>query len=184
MYFLTHADVRIDPDVPIVDWPLSDLGRARISAGLGQPWLKEITSLWSSTERKALDTAEILSGALGLPIRTLQDLGENDRSSTGYLPLAEFERTADAFFAKPDRSVRGWATARAEQSRILAAIEAVRADDPGGCPLVVSHGAVGALLLAHLLDRDIGRELDQPRNGGGNWFAVGDGSPRWSVFGT
>lgn len=184
MFFLTHADVGIDLGIPITDWGLSEVGRARVRSGLSQPWLSEITSLWSSSERKAIDTAEILSGTLGLPILTLHDLGENDRSSTGYLPLAEFERTADAFFAEPDRSVRGWATARAEQSRILAAIETVRAHDPDGCPLVVSHGAVGALLLAHLLDRDISRELDQPRNGGGNWFALGDGSPRWSVFGT
>ena len=36
---------------------------------------------------------------------------------------------------------------------------------------LVSHGGVGALLLAHLSDAPISRELDQPGAGGGNVFA-------------
>ncbi|WP_319024819.1 histidine phosphatase family protein [Nisaea sediminum] len=182
MIFLTHADVVIDPEVPITDWGLTDRGRARIRTGLSQPWLTQVTSLWSSEERKALDTAEILSEHLGLAIRTHADLGENDRSSTGYLPLEEFDRTADLFFADPDSSVRGWTPARIEQQRILSATAAVVALDPGGAPLVVSHGAVGALLLAHLLGRPISRDLDQPRNGGGNWFSTFDPVPAWKAF--
>lgn len=182
MYFLTHADVVIDPEVPITDWGLSERGRDRIRAGRGQPWLGSVTSLWSSKERKALDTAEILSQPLGLSIQVRADLGENDRSSTGYLPLEEFDRTADQFFADPDNSVRGWTPARVEQARILSATSTVTALDPGGIPLVVSHGAVGALLLAHLLARPISRDFDQPRNGGGNWFSTLDAIPSWKSF--
>lgn len=37
---------------------------------------------------------------------------ENDRSSTGFLPPEEFEVVADAFFAQPGVSVRGWETAQ------------------------------------------------------------------------
>jgi broad specificity phosphatase PhoE len=48
-----------------------------------------------STERKAREGAEILAGPLGLPIMELDELGENDRSATGYLPKDEFEATAD-----------------------------------------------------------------------------------------
>lgn len=182
LYFLTHADVDIDPNVPITDWGLSERGRARIRLGLAQPWLGAVTSLWSSTERKARDTAEILSEHLCLDVRERDDLGENDRSATGYLPRQEFERTADRFFAEPDLAVRGWASARAEQARIIAACAAVSDLDPNGFPLVVSHGAVGALLLADLLKEPISRHLDQPANGGGNWFFSGDRRPAWQVF--
>lgn len=182
MYFLTHADVVIDPERDITDWPLSDRGRDRIFSGLTQPWLKDITSIWSSTERKALDTAEIIAGHLGLDFQIRADLGENDRSATGYLPPDEFERTANQFFAAPDRSVRGWARAVDEQRRIVAAFEAVRGNDPKGCPLVVSHGAVGALLMAHLLGQPISRAYEQLRNGGGNWFNASDLAPVWRPF--
>ncbi|MEO9899618.1 histidine phosphatase family protein [Nisaea sp.] len=182
MYFLSHADVVIDPEIPITDWCLSERGRERIVAGLMQPWLSSVTAIWSSTERKALDTAEILADFLGLEVQERADLGENDRSSTGYLPRAEFEKTAHAFFANPDRSVRGWAPARVEQGRIVSAFDEVRRLEPNGTPLIVSHGAVGALLLAHLLDQPISRDLDQLANGGGNWFSAFDPSPSWKVF--
>ncbi|WP_292887959.1 histidine phosphatase family protein [Nisaea sp.] len=166
----------------MTEWGLSERGRARIRAGLGQPWLGAVTSLWSSTERKALDTAEILSEHLGLAIKIRADLGENDRSATGYLPSEAFERTADRFFADPDLSADGWKTARAEQERIVTACAAVTESDPMGVPLVVSHGAVGALLLANLLGEAISRDFDQPRNGGGNWFSVREMKPAWKVF--
>ena len=182
LYFLTHADVVIDPAIAITDWGLSERGRERIRAGLVQRWLPSVTAIWSSAERKALDTAEILAGHLGLDVLIKADLGENDRSSTGYLPRVEFERAADAFFANPERSVHGWAPACVEQGRIVTACESVGRTEQKGTPLIVSHGAVGALLLAHLLGQPISRELDQPRNEGGNWFSFRDTAPRWSAF--
>ena len=89
---------------------------------LEQPWLAHITSLYVSDEKKAVDGAEILAQHLNLPINVQADLGENDRSATGFLESEEFESVADQFFAKPDVSVRGWETARAAQTRIVKAL--------------------------------------------------------------
>ena len=169
-YFITHPDVVIDPSVPITEWPLSPRGRERMTRCCERPWVTGLAALYASAERKALDGAEILSAATGLPVRVRPDLGENDRSATGYLPPAEFEATADRFFAEPEASVRGWARAVDEQRRVLAAVEAVISETAGDVA-VVSHGAVGALLLAHLLGQPISRRLDQPGTGGGNCFA-------------
>ena len=80
-------------------------------------------------------------------MRVREDLGENDRSATGFLPPPEFERMADAFFANPTVSVRGWERAVDVQARIVAAVRAVAAAEEGaGDILVAAHGAVGALL--------------------------------------
>ena len=99
------------------------------------------------------------------------DLGENDRSATGFLPPAEFEQMADAFFANPGESVRGWERAVDAQARIVAAVREVAAEEDGtGDILVSAHGAVGALLRGSLLGAPISRALDQP--GGGCWFAL------------
>lgn len=182
LYFLTHADVVIDPALPITEWRLSERGQARIRAGLTQPWLGRITSVWSSGERKATETATIVGDAVGLIPIIRENLGENDRSSTGYLPLEEFDRTVDRFFAEPEQSVRGWATAAAEQKRIVRCFQDIRSADPDGVPLMVSHGAVGALLLAHLKRCPISRIFDQPDNGGGNWFLAGGERPEWQCF--
>ena len=89
-------------------------------------------------------------------------LGEIDRSATGYLPLDEFEVVVDAFFADPGRSVRGWERAVDAQARIVHAVRRVSGD---GDVTIVSHGAVGALLLADLLRAPISRALDQPGMG-------------------
>jgi len=112
-YFISHPNVQISADVPVPQWPLSELGRRRMRAGLQQPWVAGLSAVHSSCERKALDSAEILAGHLGLPVHTHEALGENDHSATGFLPPAEFERVADEFFARPEQSVRGWETAAA-----------------------------------------------------------------------
>lgn len=171
-YFITHPDVLIDPSVPVPDWPLSPRGRERMAQVLGQPWAGGVRALWCSKERKARDGAEILAGGLGLPVTELEELGENDRSATGYLPRAEFEAVADSFFARPERSVRGWERAVDAQRRIVAVVDRVLAGQAGGGDVAtVSHGGVGALLLCHLRACPIGREHDQPANNGGNYYA-------------
>ncbi len=161
----------VSRDVPVPQWPLSELGRARMRAGLAQPWIGSITAIYSSTERKALDGAEILSAHLSLPLRQVEALGENDRSSTGFLPPEEFERVADEFFARPDESVRGWERALDAQARVLAAVRSIEVEDASkGSIAIVAHGAVGTLLYCALAGLPISRRWDQPANGGGNFY--------------
>src|SRR6185437_3785163 len=125
VYFITHPDVVIDPAIPVPDWPLSSRGRARMEQALTLPWMSGIRAVWCSTERKALDGAEMLATHLRLPVNRLAGLGENDRSATGYLPSTEFEAMADAFFADPEQSVRGWERAIDAQHRIVTAVDHV-----------------------------------------------------------
>jgi len=171
VYFVTHPNVLISRDVPVPDWPLSELGRTRMTRGLSQPWMKSVTSIYSSTEQKAIDGAQILAQHLALSFKQVSELGENDRSSTGFLPPTEFEAVADEFFAKPDTSIRGWERAIDAQSRIVEAVERLIAlDQTTGAIAIVSHGAVGALLYCKLAGKAIDRRYDQPANGGGNFF--------------
>lgn len=172
LYFITHPDVVIDPAVPVPEWPLSERGRVRMRAVLDRPWAPRLRSLFCSTERKARDGAAILAEALRLPVIELEELGENDRSSTGYLSKFEFEAMADAFFARPQESVRGWERATDAQRRIVAAVDEVLRRAPADSDVgIVSHGGVGALLLCHLQGRPISREADQPAGQGGHYFA-------------
>ncbi|HNW03526.1 MAG TPA: histidine phosphatase family protein [Burkholderiaceae bacterium] len=173
-YLISHPNVVISRDVPVPRWPLSELGRTRMRAGLRQPWVKDVVAIYSSTEQKAMDGAAILGEHLSLPFTPIHELGENDRSATGFLPGEEFERVADEFFANPQTSVRGWERAVDAQARMVKAVEQVAALElarakPDGVA-IVSHGAVGTLLYCHLTGQAISRRWDQPPNGGGNWF--------------
>jgi broad specificity phosphatase PhoE len=170
-YLITHPNVVISRDVPVPRWPLSELGKQRMRAGLRQPWVREVTSVYCSTEQKAIDGAEILAGHLGIGFEKVEALGENDRSATGFLPPDEFERVADQFFGSPEISVRGWERAVDAQARIVRAVQKIfETDKTPGAIAIVSHGAVGTLLYCHLAGEPIDRRRDQPPNGGGNFY--------------
>ena len=172
IYFITHPEVVIDPKVPVPDWPLSTAGMRRMHLAAERPWLAGVRSIFTSTERKAMDAAGLLAGKLGISPVAIEGLGENDRSATGYLPRTEFEAVADEFFAQPDVSVRGWERAADAQRRIVRAVErAVSLASTDGDVAIVSHGGVGALLLCHLKGVPISRDADQPDGGGGNVYS-------------
>jgi broad specificity phosphatase PhoE len=145
----------VSRDIPVPQWPLSERGRERMRAGLSQRWIGEITSIYCSSERKAVNSAEILANHLSISYRQMAELGENDRSSTGFLEPPEFERVADEFFAKPSDSVRGWIAGT---------------DRSDGSIAIVAHGAVGTLVYCWLAGLPISRRWDQPANGGGNFY--------------
>ncbi|PZE80644.1 histidine phosphatase family protein [Curtobacterium sp. MCBD17_032] len=161
--WVSHPEVIVDPAVRIQDWGLSSVGRARaarIPSLLPQP-----LRIVSSSERKALDTAAIIAGRWGTEVEVDEDLGELDRSATGYLEPSDFEPTVDAFFAEPQRSVRGWERAADAQDRVERAVRRIAAQTPERGIAFIAHGGVGALLLASLRRERISRALDQPAMG-------------------
>lgn len=175
--YLTHPQVRIDPAVPVTQWGLSDVGRQRVAHLAASGALERTRRVICSGETKAIETAAPLATALGVAVVVREDMHENDRSATGFLPPAEFEKVADEFFEKPDHSARGWETARAAQARIVTAVnDCLEIAD--GDVLFVGHGAVGTLLYCHLTKQPINRAFDQCP-GGGCYFSFlrGEGRP-------
>lgn len=171
-FFVTHPEVTIDPAVPVPDWGLSARGVERIGAFCRREMLAGVTDAFVSAERKALDCAEALRAARGTGFTVDPDLGENDRSSTGYVAPPRFWTLVDAFFAEPGRSVEGWERAADAQARVCASVRRCLAGRAGGGDAVFfSHGGVGTLLLCALSGRPISRALGQPVAGGGCFFA-------------
>jgi len=174
-YYLTHPEVRINPDVPVPFWGLSEIGQARAEAFARRDLLPANAIFISSEETKAEELAEILAARLGNPIVTRSDLGENDRSSTGFLEPEDFERLVRRFFAHPEQSAEGWETAKAAQARIVGAVDLALAQYGTETPLVFTgHGGVGTLLKCFVAGRPIDQIEDQRLSahaGGGKLFA-------------
>ncbi|MBB3352084.1 histidine phosphatase family protein [Rhizobium lentis] len=171
--YITHPQVKIDANVPVPKWGLSDVGAARARRAAESGWAKRLTRIVSSDETKAIETAEILTAASGISIEIVHDMHENDRSATGFLPPPQFEEAANWFFAHPEKSFQGWERAVDAQARIVAAVKAVLATHDPAAPIAfVGHGGVGTLLKCHLAGRPIARDRDQPA-GGGNLYAFG-----------
>lgn len=173
LIFLTHPEVVIDPLVPVPHWPLNATGRKRMELFADALSGIRFSSIHASTEQKAMDGAAIVGERFGLPYRTHQDLGENDRSATGYIAPPEFWEVVSAFFANPHESIRGWERAIDAQSRIIKAVNRIAAEDNNsGDTLIVSHGGVGCLLMASLQKVEIGQETRPQHPGGGCFFVI------------
>lgn len=168
-YYLTHPQVEIDPKIPVPLWRLSATGRARVETMLDRPWLRTVRRILSSDETKAVEAAAIIGARLRVPIEIDPEMGENDRSATGFLEPRAFEAAADRFFAEPEVSWNGWERAVDAADRIEQAVTRALADRTGPV-LLVGHGGVGTLLKCRLDGRAIARDRDQPA-GGGNIFA-------------
>ncbi|RFB99126.1 histidine phosphatase family protein [Rhizobium leguminosarum bv. trifolii] len=171
--YITHPQVRIDANVPVPKWGLSDIGAARARKAAESGWARQLQRIISSDETKAIETAEILAAASGVTIEIVHGMHENDRSATGFLPQPQFEEAADWFFAHPEESFKGWERAVDAQARIVTTVKTVLAAHDAAAPIAfVGHGGVGTLLKCHLAGKPIGRDRDQP-GGGGNLYAFG-----------
>lgn len=170
--YVTHPQVRIDPDVPVPRWGLSAEGWARAQGFAHHPLVKGARRVVSSRENKALQLASCLADPLGISVESAENFGENDRSSTGFVPQERFVLLAERFFGAPNDSAEGWETAIAAQARIVAAVEASLALQDTQSPIVFcGHGAVGTLLKCALAGRPIALAEDQrfrAHAGGGN----------------
>lgn len=162
---ITHPEVILDPDVPVTGWGLNPTGQQRAARFARSDQVTSVTHIWSSTETKARETADILAQPRDLPVMLDARLGENDRSATGFLPPPLFEAAANAFFADPETSYEGWETAFAAQTRIVDAVLEITHRHTGGDLAIVTHGAVGTLLYCHLQGLAIDRAHDQPGQG-------------------
>jgi broad specificity phosphatase PhoE len=172
--YVTHPQVRMDANVPVPLWGLSELGRQRAEAFAASGVVPKGAMIFSSRETKAMELADILAKVTGTLVLADHLMGENDRSATGFLPPELFEATADRFFAEPEHSVDGWERAVDAQARIVDTVTTALASVPHGTPAIFcGHGAVGTLLKCHVAGRPISRSEDQSRHadrGGGNCF--------------
>lgn len=168
--YITHPQVRIDADIPVPQWGLSEIGHQRTVEASALGWVRRLGRIVSSDETKAIETAEILAKVAGIGFEIAENAHENDRSATGFLPPQQFEAAADWFFAHPQESFRGWERAADAQARIVAVVEHVLANHDPDIPIAfVGHGGVGTLLKCHFARVPISRSGDQPA-GGGNLF--------------
>jgi|SRR5579871_2452652 len=174
---ISHPEVVVDPARPVPNWCLSALGIERMTRFASSSVVNGVAAIFASRETKASEAAQILGRIKGIPVAIRDGLEEIDRSAAGFLPAPEFERTADTFFAEPERSVRGWERAVDAQARIVRTVDGLLQAGSDNDLAIVIHGGVGTLLLCSYLRTPITRELDQPSPGHYWAFDVASRSP-------
>jgi broad specificity phosphatase PhoE len=146
MILVRHSQPEILPHTPPAQWPLTAEGRARCFALAKQLAGLTPSAVYSSPEPKAMETAEILAGELGLQCTEIPELAEHDRSNVAFLTQSEFEAGIQACFQNPEQRVFGLESAAEALSRFQLAVGTIIGQTPA--PLLVTHGTVMSLYLA------------------------------------
>jgi len=149
LILVRHSEPEIKPAKPASTWRLSERGRTR--AGELAEELRGFSpaSIWGSKEPKAIETAQILAGALHLSVNIADGLEEHHRCNVPYFPTQdEFEQAIEQFFLNSQELVLGDETAHQVLQRFTAAIGRIIATDTAETPIVVTHGTVMTLYTA------------------------------------
>ena len=161
LILVRHGRPKIDPDMPPTTWPLCPEGRDAVERLAGRLAAFAPTRLVASPEPKALETAQVLAGKLGLDVEVDAGLHEHKRQHLSFGTEQEFRQRIAAVFAKPTEPVGGYETAHEAAERLAAALAKHQ-----GAPLVaVTHGTVLSVYLGEKLGcdaHDLWRSLHMP----------------------
>lgn len=125
---------------------------------------EEISALYSSPQRRAVQTAEPIAAAMGLPINIVDDVAEWDRNASSYIPVEELKAANDPRW---QAMVRGEWTADDDtmegfRDRVVHAIEALIAAHTGQRIAVCCHGGVINAYLSHVLGLPVSKGFFYP----------------------
>jgi broad specificity phosphatase PhoE len=146
LILVKHSSPKVDPAVDPARWPLSPHGQARCEALAAALLPHRPAVIVSSEETKAVQTAQLVAGRLGLAATAAPDLHEHDRSNVPMMDTRDFLSTMALVFKRPDQIVLGRESANQACDRFERAVRAVLAQNPD--PAIISHGTVIALLVA------------------------------------
>ena len=149
-----------------IDAELSDLGHEMAAsfadAYSGTPW----RAIYSSPQRRALETAAPLAERTGMTVQLLVGLREIEYGAWEGILEDEVRQRWPAEYgwwaADPaTRSAPGGETGLQVAARALSAVERIRASHESGAVLLVSHKATIRLIVCALLGIDLRRFRDR-----------------------
>lgn len=156
LILIKHASPLVIPGTPPEKWSLSDKGKESCNALADALREFEPTTIISSTETKAVETAQLTASRLSVPATTAPNFHEHDRSNVPHMRSGEFISHMELFFRKPNERVLGRESADEASDRFEDAVHDLLDQNTTGNAAIVSHGTVIALFIA--------------RHGGGNPF--------------
>ena len=132
---------------------LTAQGRAQAEAVAARLARERVDALYSSTQRRALETVEPLVRLTGLPLTADEALCEFDRDVGGYVPLEEAGGDPQQRWQDLRRGL--WNGRRfdlhAFRDRVVTALDAVVAAHAGERVVVACHGGVVNAYAGHVL---------------------------------
>lgn len=152
LILVKHSVPEIDPSVLAKEWRLSCEGRRRAQI-LGERLDGYSPDrVVSSIEPKAIETAEIASGSLKIPLEIVEGLHEHERANVGFLETERFEQSIRRLYEQPSELVFGEEMADSAHDRFSMAVNRLMACYPKENIAIVTHGTVLSLFVSRNSD--------------------------------
>ncbi len=157
LVFIRHANSQPSADVPSEAWPLSAKGEARCTLISQQLADLKIDVIYSSNLIRAVNTAQLVAGALDIPFAgSHAAFNEHDRSSNApfHEDINDFFAAIEGLFAQPSVLSYGAETADAMAARFKEGVQRVVGIHVGQTVAITTHGTVLASYLAAMKGSD------------------------------
>ena len=148
---------RDDAFCGVTDVPLAPIGHRQAQALADRLRSRHVDALYSSPQRRALQTAAPLAAALGQEIRTLDALREMDFGLWENRPRTELLRDYPELLSAWERGLwmgnpPGGETRQGVIARVIPCVIELLNNHTGQTILLVSHRTTLRLLTGHMLD--------------------------------
>ena len=150
IYFLRHAETKIDPNRPIREWDISEAGRRSTIALSKSEVFSKIEGIIHSSENKAKQTADIFADVLDLQTYELPELDELHRDHETPLTNEEYRECVFQTLTDWETNVPEWESGEDALDRFLEGIRRINLMFSNKDILVVSHGIVLTLYFSAL----------------------------------
>ena len=145
-----HSLPEIDSTVPANEWHLSREGRVRSQILAEKLVQYDLDVIVSSTEPKAVETAEISARFLKTPVEVVDGLQEHERCNVGFLEKERFEESIGRFFSRPTEFIFGEETADTAYNRFSKAVYELSDRFPQANLALITHGTVLSLFVSRI----------------------------------
>lgn len=152
MILVRHSTTQPQPDVEAHQWPLTDMGRHKAALLANRINQYDIQHIHTSDEPKAVQTAQLIAERIGnINIATDTALRETKRKTAPYYANpADFKQAMHT----PDAIQFGEESFTAARTRFEQGLSQILNQTAQGTVLIVSHGTILTLYLAHLTGLD------------------------------
>jgi broad specificity phosphatase PhoE len=150
LIFIRHAKTKVDKNVPIENWVLTEDGEKEAVKLADNEKLLDADILISSSEKKAYLTIKPLSDKLNKKIIQISELGEIQRPNSERLTFEDYENMKTKIFEDLDYTEYGWETANHALERFKKAVEEIDKKQVDKKIIICAHGTVLTLYFAYL----------------------------------
>lgn len=150
LYFLRHAETKVNLSKPARDWPITKNGVVLTKELAKSEKFSEIDGIIHSSEVKAKQTAEAFAEGFDVQMYQLSGLDELARNHEGKLNDEEYLERVHRTLNEPEKTVPGWESSASALKRFEDAVRKVDIMFHRKNVLIVTHGLVLTLYFCQL----------------------------------